>query len=50
LSLSDKITITPYEVETDSELSKKEKAELGLVKDCDICQKNENEMDNGTEK
>lgn len=46
---NDKITITPYEVENNNELSETEKKELE-IKDCDICQKNENEMDNGTEK
>jgi hypothetical protein len=52
IEIGDKITITPYEIETDSELSENEKAELEQkkYKDCDICQKNENQIDNGVKK
>ncbi|CAG8643814.1 4088_t:CDS:2, partial [Ambispora leptoticha] len=44
--VGDKITITPYEVENDSELSETEKAKSKAkeIKECDICRKNENEM------
>ncbi|MCE8163329.1 MAG: hypothetical protein I3273_03275 [Candidatus Moeniiplasma glomeromycotorum] len=50
VEVGDQITITPYQVKNNNELSEKTKSELKEIKDCDICQKNKNEMDNGTEK